>query len=332
MNKLFARIIDGMAIDLLAPRFSKSDVAIERNLHLIDNPPLPPRRLVKTPKLFLKNTGSKGLFDIYEYAFPSKVETASLQNNTVYGRYYRIKDGVPKSTVVFLHGMFESNHRRSERHALNFIKSGHNCLTMTLPHHIERAPRGWRSGRHFISNDLTVIFTGLQQAMNDVMSLINWLKSNGEKRIGLIGIDVGGLIASLVASSTRRINYLLLLTPAISPLQVIGYTRSGRAVEGRIGATGLTKQELYMLFEPWTLLHNKPIVSNNRTLIIKAEHDTIIPADSIDRVWDAWEKPKMVASSHGHLSMMASRQVFREISAFLDYTFAPKKTTGASAE
>lgn len=332
MNKLFARILDGIAMDVLTPRFDISHEAVQHNIALLDNAPLPPRRLTKTPRLFMKQTGSRDVFDIYEYAFPSRVDTSSQKNDTVYGRYYKLNDSTPKSTVILLHGMFEHGYRNLERYAINFIRSGHNCITLTLPYHIERASNGLQSGRQFVSNNLAGIFTALKQAMSDVMSLINWLNASGEKRVGLMGINLGGLIASLVASSTRRVNYLLLLAPAISPLQVTGYTRAGRAVEERIEATGLTKQELYMLFEPWTLLHNRPIVPNSRTLILKAEHDSVIPSDSIDRVCEAWSGPRLLASSHGHLTIMASRKVLKDIVAFLDHAFAPKRTTGVSAE
>lgn len=332
MNKIFARVLDVLAIGLLSHRFQQSDSFIEQNRLLLENPPLPPRIRATKPILFLKQVAVKDDFELHEFAFPSKIETASQKNNSVFGRYYKLTGTAPKSTIILLHGIFENSYRHLERHALSYIKSGHNCLIMTLPYHMERTPKGQRSGKHFVSSDLDGIFTALKQGMSDVRAIISWLYANGEKRIGIMGIDLGGLIGSIVASSTRRINYLVLLAPAISPLQVTGYTRSGHAVDGRIEATGLTKQELYMLFEPWTLLHNRPIVSKNRVLLIRGEHDAVVPSDSIDRVWEAWNEPHMIESSHGHMSIMASRKILKDVSGFLDYAFAPKKTTGASAE
>jgi pimeloyl-ACP methyl ester carboxylesterase len=332
MNKIFARILDGIAIELMSPRFHQSDRFIEQNHLLLDNPPLPPRIRAGKPRLFMKQAATMDGFELYEFAFPSRVDTASQKNNSVFGRYYKLNDTVSKSTVVLLHGIFEKNYRQLERHALNFIKSGHNCLIVTLPYHMERAPKGQQSGNHFVSNDLEGIFTALRQSVSDVRTMVGWLNANGEKRVGIMGIDLGGLIGSIVASSTRRINYLILLAPAISPLQVTGYTRSGHAVDGRIEATGLTKQELYMLFEPWTLLHNRPVISKNRVLIIRGQHDAIVPSDSIDRVCEAWNQPRMIESRNGHLGIMASRKILKDVGAFLDYAFAPKKTTGASAE
>lgn len=330
MNKLIAQTIDRITINILSPRFNTSETFKDRNLLLLDNPPLPPKRLIKTPKLFLKRIKIKGSVDIYDYAFPSRVETPHLKNNTVYGRYYKLNNGAPKSTVILLHGLYESRHWYQEKHALNLAKNGHNCLIMTLPYHIERAIKGTMSGNQLLSTDLRSIFEALQQGMKDVMALINWLIANGEKKIGLMGISMGGLIAGLVASVTRKVNYLVLVAPATTPLQITGYTRAGKVMDDRIKMTGLSKDQLFGLFEPWGLLYHKPLVATDRTFIIEAVHDTVIPSNSIEQVWGAWGKPRISKYEHGHLSILATRRVFKDVNAFLGNTFAPRKSAGLS--
>ncbi|MBE0449136.1 MAG: alpha/beta hydrolase family protein, partial [Actinobacteria bacterium] len=242
-----------------------------------------------------------------------------------------LNNRAPKSTVILLHGMYESRHWYQEKHALNLTKNGHNCLIMTLPYHIERAAEGTLSGSQFLSTDLKSIFRALQQGMKDVMALINWLIANGEKKIGLMGICIGGLIAGLVASTTKKINYLVLLAPATTPLQITGYTRAGKIMDDRINMTGLFQDQLFGLFEPWGLLYHKPIVSTDRTFIIEAVHDTIVPGHSIERVWDAWGKPRISRYQHGHLSILATRRIFKDISAFLGDVFTPRKSAGVQS-
>lgn len=328
MNKVLARSIDKLANDILSPRFNASEAFKKQNLLLLDNPPLPPRRLIKTPKLFLKRIDRKGSLDTFEFAFPSRVETSYLKNNTVYGRYYKLNDRIPKSTIILLHGMYENSHRYLKKHALNLIGNGHNCLVIALPYHIERTPKGSQSGSQFLSTNLQGIFEALQQALKDVLALVNWLISNGEKTIGLMGIDVGALVAGLVASATRKINYLILLAPAVTPLQVTGYARSEEIVSSRIRMTGLTQEQFLGLFEPWSLIHHKPLTPADRTFLIKASHDLIVPGDSVEKMWSAWGEPKISRLEHGHLSILATRRIFKDINAFLNDSFAHKTSAG----
>ncbi|HZD60988.1 MAG TPA: YqiA/YcfP family alpha/beta fold hydrolase [Anaerolineae bacterium] len=330
MNKLLAQTIDRLAIDILSPRFNASEAFTGRNRLLLESPPIPPKRIIKTPKLFLKRVKVKGSIDIYDYAFPSRVETPHVKNNTVYGRYYKLNNGAPKSTVILLHGIFESRHWYQEKHALNIVKSGHNCLIMTLPYHVERAAKG-QSGSQFISTDLKSIFEALQQGMKDVMALINWLVANGEKKIGLMGVSLGGLVAGLVASASRRINYLVLLAPSTTPLQITGYVRAGRVMDNRVKSTGLSKDQLFELFDPWRLLYHKPhVVPSDRTFIINAVHENALPDDSVENVWGAWGKPRISRYEHGNLSILTTRRVFRDISTFLGEAFTPRKSAGLS--
>jgi len=328
MNKLFAQTLDKLVVSILSPKFNSSKAFKDQNLSLLNKPPLPPKRLIKTPKLFLKKVKVKNSFDIYNYAFPSRVETPHLKNNTVYGRYYKLNNKTPKSTIILLHDIFESRHRYQEKHALNIVKSGHDCLLMTLPYHIERTIKRTASGSQFISTDLSSVFGALQQGVKDVMALINWLTANGEKNVGLMGIGLGGLIAGLVASTTRKINYLILLAPAITPLQIAGYIKSEKIMDGRIEATGLSKDQLFSLFEPWSFSHHKPLAPADRVFIVEALYDTVISSNRVENVWDAWGRPKISKHKHGRLGILASRRVFRDVSRFLDEIFAHQKSAG----
>ncbi|MCL6472381.1 MAG: alpha/beta hydrolase family protein [Firmicutes bacterium] len=315
-------------MSILSPKFDSSDAFKAQNLYLLNNPPRPPKRMIKTPKVFLKEVGRKGSLNVYEYAFPSRIQTAQLKNNTVYGRYFKLSNVNPKSTFILLHGMHSKNYRYLEKHALNLARNGHNCITITLPYHIERATKSSASGKQFLSTNLRIVFEALQQAVKDVLSLVNWLSANGDKKIGLLGISLGGLIASYVSSATRKINYLVLLTPATNPMQIMGYMSSGKTANDRIAKTGLTEKQMLELTEPWDLKESKPHTPANRTLILKAAYDAIVPSDSIEKVLDAWGKPQIIRYNHSHLSILISRQVFKDINKFLADTFRYQSSTG----
>lgn len=326
MNKLFAQTLDRFSMSFLLPKFSASGASKASNFNLLEQPALPPKRLLKTPKIFIKKTRTKGNIEVFDFAFPSGIETPVLKNNTVYGRYFKVKNGVAKSTAIMLHGIHECKHRYTERHALQLAKSGHNCIVMTLPYHVERAPKKSASGNQFLSTDLRGIFEALQQGVKDVLALINWLTANGEKRIGLIGVNLGALIAGFAASATRRINYLVMLAPATSPLHVTGYTKGGRLNGERIKKTGLSQTQFVELFKPWDLETHKPLVSADRTLIIKAEHDAFIPGESVERLWSAWGKPKIQRYAHGHLTALSTRRAYKDIVRFLDGAFPQQQS------
>jgi len=328
MNRILAQTIDRLTLTLFSPKFRASSNSKNQNLYLLNDPPIPPRRIIKTPKLFIKRTRRKGNLDIYNFAFPSRIETLQLKNNTVYGQYFKLNNGVAKSTVILLHDIHESRHRYHVKHALNLVKNGHNCVVITMPYHIERSSRRYSRGNEFLSTDLRTIFEALQQATKDVLSLINWLTANGEKKIGLLGIGFGGLIAGLVASATRKINFMILLAPVTNPLQMTGFMASGKLLSDRINQTGLTENQFLELLKPWELENHKPLVSKNRIMIIEAAYNSAVPGEEVEKTWSAWEKPNLKKHYHGQVSMRVSKRILKDISTFINQAIAQQQSAG----
>ncbi|NCO66566.1 MAG: hypothetical protein COW32_06640 [Candidatus Aquicultor secundus] len=62
------------------------------------------------------------------------------------------------------------------------------------------------------------------------------------------------------ASVTRKIDYLILIAPATTPLQITGYSKLDRIIDDRITKTGLSSEDFFRLMEPWGIemrrLHN----------------------------------------------------------------------------
>jgi len=330
MNRILAQTIDRLALTLFYPKFRASGKFKNQNLYLLNDPPLPPKRIIKTPKLFIKRTRRKGALDVYEFAFPSRVETSGLKNNTVYGQYFKLNNGTAKSTVILLHNIHENRHRYHMKHALSLVKNGHNCVVMTMPYHIERSSRRYSRGSEFLSTDLRTIFEALQQAIKDVLSLINWLTANGEKKIGLLGIGFGGLIAGLVASTTRKVNFMVLLAPITNPLQMTGFMASGKLISDRINRTGLTENQFLELTKPWELDNHKPLAPKNRIMIIEASHNNTVPGKEVEKTWSAWEEPSLKRYRHGQVSLRASKQALKDVITFINQAFAQQKSAGLS--
>ncbi|HEY3373587.1 MAG TPA: alpha/beta hydrolase family protein [Candidatus Aquicultor sp.] len=333
MNKIIAHTLDKVSMPSVSPRRAGLNGFDNLGLDFIEKLPHPPKRVLKTPKIFLKHTAAQGPLDVFQFAFPSKITTASTTNNTVFGHYFKHKNGLPKSTIIILHGLFERRYKRAEAHALNLTKQGHDCVLITLPYHMERSVKRSASGKQFVSGNPRDVFEALQQAVKDVLALITWLTGNGEQKIGLLGFNLGAYVAGLVATAVRKVNYAILLAPVTSPLQLFKGSVAETRADTKTGviAAGLEKESdrhAAHLLAQWELQYNKPLVPAERIFLAEARHDSFIPCESIERLWDAWGKPRIQRYQCGHIGAIGARRTNKDISKFLNEALSQQRNAG----
>jgi hypothetical protein len=307
MNPTLARILDHTAIQLAGfatRRRTKGSRPV-----LLDGP-------IKKADLFEEITIAKPqiCFTAKDaFHFPSQIETACPENNTVHGRLYRCgKDWRQRPAVILVHGLdYEIGYRFQFPYlARRLCKLGLNTAMLELPYHCRRRPHGDAAVKDFISNDLESLYQAIQQSIADIRALTHWLYAEGCPNVGLWGISLGAWLSGLVACADDRIDFIVLCTP-------VG--KIDRAVKDLAFCEPIRDclQKRKLSLARLNLVDYRPRQQPDRILIVESLFDRFAPVDTVEEIWRAWGQPEIIRVNHGHVSVLLSLSVMKRIMGWI---------------
>jgi len=237
-----------------------------------------------------------------EFEFRSPVETAWPENNMVHGRLFRRgRRWQDKPVVILLHGWnAETGYRVLFPYlARRLMRAGLNAAMIELPYHSHRKPRGNEAIRNFISDDLMNVVEAVRQAIADTRAVLAWLAAQGCPRVGLWGISLGAWLAGHVACVDDRADFAVLMTPVSRMDRVIAELDFCEPIRRTLNGANVRLDRL-------NLDAHRPRLSRRNILIVQSAHDLFAPAETIEELWRAWDKPVIWRLPHGHISAMMS--------------------------
>ena len=306
MNKFVCKIIDRWVIRAAAsrmPRPSGADAHAGEARRLLEAPDF---FAEMTPPAQMSFTGGKN------FQFVSPVVTSSPENNLVTGRISRCgKHWRKRPAVVLLHGW---NDRWGYRYrfpwlARHFVRRGINSVMFELPYHYQRRPSEGTE-RNFISEDIGRTMEAAHQALAEINSMVNWLLGQGCPRVSLLGFSLGAWLAGLAACHNPGISCAVLITPVSRMDRMIDETAFCEPLRQALKSKPMDLNRL-------NLASNKPKLTRGHLLLIIAEHDEFVPAETSKELWDAWGNPELWSAPHGHISILASTSMMKRASKWL---------------
>jgi dienelactone hydrolase len=244
-----------------------------------------------------------------DFRFSSPIQSPWGRNNTVHGRLFRsAPDWQNKPTVVLVHGWnAETGYRVLYPYlAWRLVRAGVNTAMLELPYHSQRKPRGDDAIRNFLSADLVHVVGATQQAIADTRSLVAWLLAQGCPRVGLWGISLGAWLTGLIACADERLDFAVLQTPVARIDRVIDELEFCRAIRASLDGAAIRLDRL-------NLATHRPRLSPENVLIVACQHDLFAPAETIEELWRAWNKPVIWRTRHGHISVLMSAPIMERI-------------------
>jgi pimeloyl-ACP methyl ester carboxylesterase len=254
----------------------------------------------KAPLPVVSFTGGKN------FQFPSPVSTDCHENNLVRGRMSRCGQHWRKRpAVVLLHGW---NDRWGYRYrfpwlARHFVRRGINSVMFELPYHYQRRP-GEGERRNFISEDVGRTMEAAHQALAEINSMVNWLLAQGCPRVSLLGFSLGAWLGGLAVCHNPRICCAVLITPV---------SRIDRMIDDTAFCEPLRRALISkpMDLNPLNLGFHKPKLTRGNMLLVVAEHDMFVPAETSEELWEAWGNPELWSLPQGHITMLGSSSMMK---------------------
>jgi dienelactone hydrolase len=235
--------------------------------------------------------------------FPSPVVTSDPENNTVHAEYFRPRgpDGRRRPAVVVLH-ILGADFALSRYLAARLADHGVAALFMKLPYYGERRPAG---DRRFLSADIDRTVLSMRQGVCDVRRAGAWLASRPEvdpARIGVTGISLGGIIASVAVAVDPNLNRGAFLLAGGDLARILWEMPESARYRALWVASGRTFADLKTLTDPFDPLTYAGRLVGKRVMMIAGNVDEVVPPASARALWEAAGRPPITWYDCGHYS------------------------------
>jgi pimeloyl-ACP methyl ester carboxylesterase len=226
-----------------------------------------------------------------------------------------------KPMAILVNG-FSSGHHLMERVAWpirEFNRQGIGVSLFALPFH---GPRGHAFPPEWPQQDTAFTIEGFRQAIWDLQIAIRAMRDAGASHVGVVGMSLGGYTASLLATVTSDVDFVLSYIPIASVPDVMN---DNDLVPG----SGDIQRTLYEGYReqlvPITPVCRMPTVEPKRVSIISGEFDRLATVKHGARLADHFGT-ELVKFPGGHIVQNRRARAFRKsLEGFQDRGVLPRK-------
>jgi dienelactone hydrolase len=231
---------------------------------------------------------------IYQLTFPSPVETAYPENNTVYAEYYVPNGKGPFPAVIVLE-VLAGGEGLARGMARALAQNKVAALFVRMAYYGPRSPKSARV--RLLSPNLLQTMDAVRQTVLDCRRATAWLESRSEvdaKKLGIVGTSLGSFLAALTAEMEPKLNKVAILYGGGG--FVDGYYDHLRAkplveqFEKMGGGKNFAKAVIASV-DPLTHAAN---LKGRDVLFVAAKRDDIVPPQMAVALWKASGEPKIV--------------------------------------
>ena len=145
----------------------------------------------------------------------------------------------------------------------------------------------------------------MTQAVKDIRYATAWLGSQDEvdaNQIGIFGISLGGITASLAATAEPRLTKICPVLAGGDLNRILEQTqeRHIRAAKESWISSGHSLQELAELMKTVDPCTYGNCLKGRKVLMLNAKNDEVIPRQCTDSLWEAFGKPPISWYDCGH--------------------------------
>ena len=211
-----------------------------------------------------------------------------------------------KPMAILVNG-FSSGHHLLERVAWpmrEFHRLGINVSLFALPFH---GPRGHAFPPEWPQQDTAFTIEGFRQAIWDLQTAVRAMREAGASHVGVVGMSLGGYTASLLATVTSDVDFVLAYIPICSVPDVMNDS-------DLVPGSGDIQRTLYEGYReqlvPITPVCRMPKVEPERVSIISGAYDQLATVKHGQRLADHFGT-ELLTFPGGHIVQNRRAQAFR---------------------
>jgi len=234
--------------------------------------------------------------------FESPIRSPDPENNTVHAEYFHPDAAGRRPAVVVLH-ILGADFALSRYVCARLAQRGVAALFVKLPYYGERRPAGGQ--KRFLSADMERSVLSMRQGVCDVRRAIAWLAGRDEVdpgKLGVTGISLGGIVASLAAEMDPTIRRAGLLLAGGNLARILWEMPEAARYRALWIESGRTLADLKALTDPFDPVTHAGRLKGKHVLMIAGKVDEVIPPAATLALWEAAGRPPIVWYDCGHYS------------------------------
>jgi pimeloyl-ACP methyl ester carboxylesterase len=197
-----------------------------------------------------------------------------------------------------------------------------NVAAIVLPVHGARKPNRL-SGEEFLKFDVMNSVHGIAQALSDVRGLLSWVRAQEPSGVGVFGVSMGGLIASLVAAFEGDLDLALVGVPMVDFPELIRH-HAPLHLQLRFTEHAIldgTAQEVHRVVSPLAMPSAVPYESR---AMFAGLGDRLATLEQAHLLWTHWDQPEVCWYPGNHVGYLWSEKVW----GFVDSVLEARGLTG----
>ena len=262
-----------------------------RGLHAPPPPP-PPIPPVSEP-IERRTLASGSRLTVERLLFPSPRPSGVPENDRVPLTLYRPNRGNGAAALI-LPIWKGKDDLIEETLARRLAEEGFLAAVMPLAYQFERAPAGIRSGDWTLSADLPRTRAALSQSVEDARRAADLLLREGATKLGVLGISLGGHVASAVYSTDPRFGAgAFLLAGGDVAGTIWRASRETAAIKAALVSAGVTRESLGETLRPLDPATYATPARREGAFLVGGLFDRIVPPESVEALWSAYGEPRL---------------------------------------
>ena len=211
--------------------------------------------------------------------FTSPVTTPYPENNTVHARWFPAKSD--RALVVLPQWNADAESHNALCRIFNYL--GIAALRLSLPYHDLRKPPEIERADYAVSANIGRTIDAARQAVIDARCCLDWLQSQGYRRLGIVGTSLGSCYAFITAAHDPRLSVCAFNHASTYFADVVWTGQSTRHIRNGLEA----KIELERLRQAWLAISPMAYFDQfarhpKRSLVVYARYDlTFLPEFSL---------------------------------------------------
>ncbi|MBK6855054.1 MAG: alpha/beta hydrolase family protein [Microthrixaceae bacterium] len=193
---------------------------------------------------------------------------------------------------------------------------GVNVAAIVLPVHGTRRPSRF-NGEEFLSFEFMNSVHGLTQALWDVRRLLSWVRAQDPDGLGVFGVSLGGLVASLVAAVDPDLDMVMAGIPVVDFPGLIEHHAPRhlqmRSIEHNI--LNGTAQDVHRVVSPLAMPVAAPIGAR---AIFAGRADRLATTEQARKLWEHWDEPETSWFPGNHVGYLWSDVVWKFVASAMD--------------
>jgi hypothetical protein len=110
---------------------------------------------------------------------------------------------------------------------------------------------------------------------------------------------MGAWIGGLAICHDARLGFGILMTPVVLMDRLVGELEFVASIRHSI-------KDQPVDFTRLNLVSYKPRIPREHVLLVEARYDAFVPGETIEGLWEHWDKPEIWRMPHGHISLLGS--------------------------